>query len=122
MSDIDIEIYKALSDESRLRILNLLLKSKLCVCEIEQVLHMSQTNVSRHLNKLKNAKIVDSKKEAQWAYYFIDEHFIQVHKDLCEHLKKRFHINDQLLEDAKIMDEFKKQGSSCNTIVSVKKV
>ena len=120
MTDIDIEIYKALSDESRLRILNLLMKSKLCVCEIEEVLCMSQTNVSRHLNKLKNAQIVVSKKEAQWAYHFINEHFIKEHKDLYEHLKKRFHINAQLLEDAIKMDVLKKQGSSCNTIVRTK--
>jgi ArsR family transcriptional regulator, arsenate/arsenite/antimonite-responsive transcriptional repressor len=122
MPNIDIEIYKALSDESRLRILNLLMKSKLCVCEIEEVLRMSQTNVSRHLNKLKNAQIVVSKKEAQWAYHFINEDFIKDHKKLYEHLKKRSHINAQLLEDAKKMDVLKKQGGSCTTIVRTKTV
>ena len=43
-----IEIMKALADENRLRIVHLLLQEQLCVCELEYVLQMSQTNVSRH--------------------------------------------------------------------------
>lgn len=96
---MDIEIYKALSDESRLRILNLLMRRELCVCEIEFILEMSQTNVSRHLNKLKNANIVTVKKKSKWAYYSINESFIENNPKLYEHLQFSFQSDDQLNED-----------------------
>ncbi len=85
---IDIETYKALSDKNRLRILNLLSRSRLCVCELEEVLSMSQSNVSRHLNKLKYAQMVESNKEAQWVYYDINKGFIQENKNLYKHLRE----------------------------------
>lgn len=87
---MDTEIFKALSDESRLRILNLLVRKELCVCEIEAILDMSQSNVSRHLNKLKIANIVTSKKESQWAYYKLSDKFIEDNGHLYEHLKNCF--------------------------------
>lgn len=60
---------KALSDETRLRILNLLYEKELCVCDIMQALQISQAKASRHLIYLKNAGLVKDRKYAQWAYY-----------------------------------------------------
>ncbi|MGD9156009.1 MAG: metalloregulator ArsR/SmtB family transcription factor, partial [Bacillota bacterium] len=57
-----LKILKALGDENRLRILNLLRQKKLCVCELESVLNMTQSNVSRHLIKLKDAELIESEK------------------------------------------------------------
>lgn len=57
-----VEIFKALADENRLRILNVLNQGELCVCEIETLLGITQSNASRHLNKLKSLKIIDSDK------------------------------------------------------------
>lgn len=51
-------LFKTLSDENRLRIINLLRKGELCVCEIEAILDTTQSNVSRHLTRLRNEKIV----------------------------------------------------------------
>ena len=119
---LDIEIYKALSDESRLRILNLLLQTKLCVCEIEVVLDISQSNASRHLSKLKNAEIIVSKKEAQWVYHDMNEEFMRENKNLCRHLRKKFNINELFLEDIRKLDALKKKGCSCNEIIRRKKV
>ena len=51
MKDL-IKVYKALSDESRLRVLNLLLERECCVCEVEQVLDVSQSKASRMLTTL----------------------------------------------------------------------
>ena len=96
---LDTEIYKALSDESRLRIINILLQRELCVCEIESVLGMSQTNVSRHLNKLKQTGIVVSKKESQWAYYRMSEAFIENNLSLVAHLRSKFCLSEELLRD-----------------------
>ena len=67
-----IQILKALSDETRLRILNILRDGPLCVCEIEAILEISQSNASRHLSKLTNANLVNYYKEAKFIYYKLD--------------------------------------------------
>jgi len=95
----EIVVFKALSDESRLRIINLLMQRELCVCEIEKILDMSQSNVSRHLNKLKNAGIVLSKKQSQWAYYSLNDVFISSNSYLYEHLRSKFLLSNVLLND-----------------------
>ena len=64
-----IDVLKALSDETRLRILNLLYVKELCVCDIMEALQISQTKASRHLIYLKNAGLVKDRKHAQWVYY-----------------------------------------------------
>lgn len=64
-----VSIFKALADENRIRILNLLKNGELCVCDIEAVLSIKQSNTSRHLNKLKIAGIIVSEKKSQWVYY-----------------------------------------------------
>ncbi|MCO5382960.1 MAG: metalloregulator ArsR/SmtB family transcription factor [Methanosarcina barkeri] len=57
-----VSIFKSLADENRIRILNLLRNGELCVCDIEAVLGVKQSNASRHLNKLKMAEIIVSEK------------------------------------------------------------
>ncbi len=64
-----IDVLKALSDETRLRIINLLYEKELCVCDIMEALQISQAKASRHLIYLKNAGLVRDRKFAQWAYY-----------------------------------------------------
>lgn len=68
-----VDILKALSDETRLRILNLLFEKELCVCDIMETLQISQTKTSRHLIYLKNAGLVRDRKHAQWAYYSLSK-------------------------------------------------
>lgn len=68
-----LKILKALGDENRLRILNLLRQRGLCVCELESVLNMTQSNVSRHLIKLKDAELIESEKNGQFAIYRMNE-------------------------------------------------
>lgn len=84
-----VDIFKALSEESRLRILILLMEREMCVCEIEVCLNMTQSNVSRHLNVLKNCGILQYYKKAQWAYYGISESFKEEHKNLWEYLQQK---------------------------------
>jgi ArsR family transcriptional regulator, arsenate/arsenite/antimonite-responsive transcriptional repressor len=82
-----VEIFKALSEESRLRILSLLMEREMCVCEIEFCLDMSQSNASRHLTVLKQCGILDYCKKAQWAYYRMNETFKKENKELWDYLK-----------------------------------
>ena len=63
------KLFKALSDETRLRILKMLEARPLCVCEIQHVLKGSQPNVSHHLKTLSAAGLVESKKDGLWIDY-----------------------------------------------------
>lgn len=73
-------VFKALSDETRLKILYLLGIRPLCVCEIMGALNITQTKASRHLIYLKNAGLLGSRKEDRWVLY-------EIRKDLPEALK-----------------------------------
>ena len=71
-----LAITKALSDGSRLRILNALMGvDELCVCQITEMLGFSTATVSRHMSLLQGADIVDSRKDGRWVYYRISENF-----------------------------------------------
>ncbi len=65
------KLFKALSDETRLRILKMLEGRPLCVCEIQYVLKGSQPNVSHHLKTLSEAGLVDSERDGLWISYRI---------------------------------------------------
>ncbi len=67
------DIYKALSDETRLTILAMLLiHGELCVCDLEGGLSISQSKASRHLRYLKNAGILVDRRDGVWVYYKVD--------------------------------------------------
>ncbi|AYO31725.1 ArsR family transcriptional regulator [Biomaibacter acetigenes] len=94
-----IEIFKVLGDENRIRIFNLLTKGVFCVCRIETVLGMNQSNTSRHLNRLKSAGIITCEKKSQWVYYKINNKFIEENKLLYDFLKNKLAENPRCLED-----------------------
>jgi len=83
-----IETLKALADENRLRLFNILTKDELCVCELEVILEMNQSNVSRHLAKLKSAKLIQANKGGQWVHYKLNPHFEQQNPNLLSWLEK----------------------------------
>lgn len=64
---------KAISDETRVRILNLLLERECCVCEVMQALEISQTRASRNLGMLHDAGFLKLRREGLWAVYSIDD-------------------------------------------------
>ena len=68
------EFFTALGDATRLRILSVINKQELCVCEIVNSLNMSQPKVSRHLKILKNAGVVEDRREAQMVFYSVNTH------------------------------------------------
>lgn len=67
-----VKATKALSDETRLRILNLIMVKECCVCEVMQALNISQTRASRNLNILYDAGFLKMRKEGLWSVYSID--------------------------------------------------
>jgi ArsR family transcriptional regulator len=62
-------LFKALGDETRLRIVALLAHGELCVCHLEEALQVSQPKVSRHLAILRAAGVVEDRRNGSWVYY-----------------------------------------------------
>lgn len=63
------KLFRALGDETRLRIVALLSHGELCVCHLENALELSQPNVSRQLGILRAAGVVDARRDGSWMYY-----------------------------------------------------
>jgi len=108
-----LEIMKALSHENRLRILNLIKDEQLCVCEIEYVLDINQSNASRHLNKLKQANLIEGERKAQWIYYEINQKVIKQHKFLELIINKELKELTICKEDEIKLKEYQNSGLSC---------
>jgi DNA-binding transcriptional ArsR family regulator len=68
-----LEIAAALSDENRLRALLALRQGELCLCQITELLQLASSTVSKHLALLKQAGLVDSRKEGRWMYFRLVE-------------------------------------------------
>jgi ArsR family transcriptional regulator, arsenate/arsenite/antimonite-responsive transcriptional repressor len=68
-----VRVFRALSDETRVRIVKLLLIRELCVCEIEQALNISQPRASRHLGILEDAGLLRSRRVGSWVHYRISD-------------------------------------------------
>lgn len=96
-----VKIFKALSDETRVRILNLLIQKECCVCEVMQALEISQTRASRNLGQLYNAGLLLLRKEGLWSLYSIDENKIDpfaasVIQAIREYLKDNPELNKDI--------------------------
>ncbi|MDD5704494.1 MAG: metalloregulator ArsR/SmtB family transcription factor [Kiritimatiellae bacterium] len=68
-----LRVTKALADIQRVRILMMLQRGELCVCQIVEVLELAPSTVSKHLSILNDARLVDSRKEGRWMYYRLPE-------------------------------------------------
>ena len=75
--DTDVEatraVFKALSNEYRIRILEALRDGELCACEIQVVLYAPQSTVASHLRELKDAGLVNTRRQGKWTYYRIGD-------------------------------------------------
>ncbi len=105
-------IFKALSDETRLRILKLLEHGELCVCDVVAALDMVQPQVSFHLRILKEAGILKGRKDGKWIRYRIDD--TDIFKRLLilsifERIPKEL-----LKDDIKRLDDFLKRKAEGN--------
>jgi ArsR family transcriptional regulator len=64
-----LRVFGALADESRLRMYLALRRGELCVCQLIELMNLSPSTVSRHLSILRDAGLLDSRKEGRWVYY-----------------------------------------------------
>ena len=87
------QIFKACSDESRLRILHLIFENEeMCISDLEKILEFTQTKTSRHLTYLKNSGILTFRRDNHWVIYAIKDEVYEILKQIFQFLRK-----DQLL-------------------------
>lgn len=84
-----IELFHALSDETRLQIIELLHKGECCVCELTDTLDAAQSRLSFHLRVLREAGIVRDRKAGRWVYYELDPDAFEEAESLVAALKPR---------------------------------
>ena len=79
-----VQIYQCLCDETRLRILNILMQRSLCVCHLQEILKRPQAQVSQHLARMKKDGLVESTRYNNWMIYALPK---KTSKALDAHLR-----------------------------------
>ncbi|MFC1897130.1 ArsR/SmtB family transcription factor [Chloroflexota bacterium] len=92
-----IKAMKALSDETRLRILKILLERECCVCEVMQALDISQSRASRNLGILQNAGFLKARRNGVWIVYSVDWQVTNRFATSFAKVLKDFPISDEVL-------------------------
>ena len=109
-----IRTFKALSDETRLRILNILLERECCVCEVMQALDISQTRASRNLTALYEAGFHKLRKDGLWSLYSIDRDDMNEYvADVVRAATKALEGNKTLKQDRERLRKAVRVGPSC---------
>ena len=113
MRDV-VKAMKALSDETRLRILNVLLERECCVCEVMQALDISQTRASRNLGILHAAGFLRMKKEGLWVLYSIDQEGMKgYYPSLVDAVRKSLEDDKVAGMDRKRLNTAERVGPGC---------
>lgn len=109
-----IKVFKALSDETRLRILNILLERECCVCEVMQALDISQTRASRNLAALYEAGFLKLRKDGLWSLYSIDNEGMKEYlADLIQAVTKSLEGNKAVEQDRERLGKAERVGLGC---------
>ena len=117
-----IKVYKVLSSEPRLRVLNLLLERDCCVCEVMQALEISQSKASRVLTALYDVGILKLQKDGLWSLYSIDwEGMDENLKTIVEATTRAFEGNKTMITDRARLRQAERVGPGCVTKLCGKK-
>ena len=111
-------IFKALSDETRLRIVKLLEQGELCVCDIVAALDMVQPKVSFHLSALKGAGFLKDRKQGRWTHYSLNDNDLfrrMLLLSVCERVSR-----EAVREDRTRLASFMEKKGSKGTVISIK--
>ena len=115
MQDL-IKAMKALSDETRLRILRVLLEKECCVCEVMQALDISQSRASRNLSALYDAGFLKLRKDGLWSLYSIDrEGMKEYFSDVVNAVRKALEGNKVVDGDRERLRKAERVGPGCVT-------
>lgn len=109
-----VKAFKALSDETKLRVLNILLERECCVCEVMQALDISQSKASRNLSTLYDAGFLKLRKDGLWSLYSIDGEGVPGYvPDLVEAVKKAMENNQIAAADIERLKKAERVGMAC---------
>jgi ArsR family transcriptional regulator, arsenate/arsenite/antimonite-responsive transcriptional repressor len=100
-------IFRALSDATRLRILNLLESGELCVCDLVSRLNVPQPTASRHLAYLRRAGLVVARKDGHWSYYRLADAGSRLHECVLECLT---HCREEMPQLRRDLARLKRDG------------
>ena len=114
-----VQFFRALSEETRLRIVMLLTRGELCVCDVMVVLDEPQSKVSRHLAYLKHSGITDSKRVGVWMHYRLKDSQNGIYRAQIQFLKEQLSGLPRFREDMEKLLELKKQGG-CKALMKFK--
>jgi ArsR family transcriptional regulator, arsenate/arsenite/antimonite-responsive transcriptional repressor len=111
-----VKAMKALSEDTRLRIINVLQERECCVCEVMQALEISQTRASRNLTMLYDAGFLKLKKEGLWSLYSLNiEGMPEYSARLVEAIKLALAGNKIAEQDRKRLKRAVRSGTGCVT-------
>ena len=106
-----IKLFKAISDETRIRILKVLLERECCVCEVMQALDISQSRASRNLGILENAGFVKPRRDGLWIVYSIDKQTMNSHVASLTEMLRSSLVNDEIIsQDRKKLSHAERVG------------
>lgn len=109
-----LKIFKALGDETRIRLLKLLEQRELCVCELMQALNMTQSRVSRNLGILKNAGLVKDRRDGLWVHYSLNDNAKDYIKSLLDIIKTSCNDEKIVKSDLLALSKAKKLSNICS--------
>ena len=109
-----VKAFKALSDETRLRILNIVMERECCVCEVMQALDISQTRASLNLAALYDAGFLKLRKDGLWSLYSIDEEGMSDYlTDMVQAVTKSLKMNKIAALDRERLKKAERIGPGC---------
>jgi ArsR family transcriptional regulator len=99
-----LTLLKSITNPTKLRLVSLLLQGELCVCELEEITNIRQVNISKNLLSLKDAGVVDVRRDAQRGFYYLCDSFLeQTH--FVTHIRSLIEVEPQLILDQKALIE-----------------
>lgn len=111
-----VQLMKALGDETRIRMMNLIRKQPLCVCEIEWILEINQSNASRHLQRLKTAGLIEGDKKAQWVYYTVNQNLFEKYPFVKQIIEDELEKIPECKQDLTRLQTYKSSDLSCEQL------
>jgi len=109
-----VKSFKMLSDETRLRVINLLLERECCVCEVMQALEISQSKASRGLTALYDAGFLKLRKEGLWSLYSIDrENIADYQSKMLDAVQQALMKNEVAVLDKARLEKTRRVGAGC---------
>lgn len=103
------KVLKSLSEENRLRIVLMLLKRDMCVCEINQLLNIALSTISAHLKNLKYAGIIEDSKDGRWVVYKLTED--PNIREIVNFLYKKLKDDELIKKDLEMVDKVSRYPS-----------